>query len=318
MEHQWSRREFVASSAAAGLGVLTAGRASAAPFKTKLYKAMIGGKPNADTFKKWKDAGFDGCESGAWNVSPAEAAKGREIAEKVGFKIHSVMRAWVNFNRGNAEGDIKSVETALKAAQGYGADAILLVPCRIGGNGAPKAWEFDIAFDDKTGHVTRVVKGDNAPHEAYIKAHNHAVDTSTAALKKLIPVAEKTGVKIALENVWNNLWVKPDIFAHFVGSFKSPWIAAYLDLGNHVKYAPTEQWVRALGKQVVKCHVKDYKLNANGQGGNWSKIREGSVNWPAVRKALDDVGYNGWLTNESGGLSLEELSRRFDLIIAGK
>ena len=44
-----------------------------------------------------------------------------------------------------------------------------------------------------------------------------------------------------------------------------------------------------------------------------------SIDWPAVRKELDAIGYNGWMTIEgSGGLSLEERSNRLDLIAAGK
>jgi len=312
-----SRRGFLASGAAAGLGLMAAGRAEAAPFKTTLHKAMIGG-PNEGAFKKWKAAGFEGCECTAWNVTPDQAKKSREMAEKVGIKIHSVLRAWVNFNSGKPEGDIASVATALRAAQGYGADAILLVPCRTGGMPMPRPWEFDYEFDPKTAKVTRVAKGDNAPYAKYIEAQNHATDTSRAALTKLVPVCEQTGVKIALENVWNNLWVKPDLFAAFIRSIGTPWVGAYFDIGNHVRYHPAHEWIPVLGKLILKCHVKDFKLKPDGHGGNWSKIREGSVNWPAVRKALDDVGYNGWLTNESGGLSLEELSRRFDLIIAGK
>ncbi|NQT87793.1 sugar phosphate isomerase/epimerase, partial [bacterium] len=69
---------------------------------------------------------------------------------------------------------------------------------------------------------------------------------------------------------------------------------------------------------VLKIHIKDFKLKPDGKGGRFCKVGEGSVNWPAVRKALDEAGYNGFLTNESGGFSLAELSKRFDLIIAGK
>jgi len=317
VSRSWNRREFLAASAAAGIGVLAAGRLGAADFKTTLHKAMIGGA-DENAFKKWKDAGFEGCECTAWNVTPDQAKKSREMAEKVGIKIHSVLRAWVNFNSGKPEGDIASVATALGAAQGYGADAILLVPCRTGGMPMPQPWEFDIEFDPKTAKVTRVAKGDNAPYEKYIEAQNHATDTSREACNKLVPVCEETGVKIALENVWNNLWVQPDLFAAFIHSFESPFIGAYFDIGNHVKYAAPELWIPKLGKKLLKVHIKDFKLNADGHGGSFCKIREGSVNWPAVRKALDDVGYNGWLTNESGGLSLEELSKRFDLIIAGE
>jgi len=317
MDVPLSRRGFLASSATAGLGLLAADRLQAAPFKTTLHKAVIQGHPSEGSLKGVKDAGFEGIECTAWNTDPKKAAEAREIAEKVGVRIHSVMRAWVNFNTASVEGDIKSCETALRAAQAYGADAILLVPCRIGGT-APQPWEFDIKFDEKTGHITQVVAGDNEKFKGYIEAHDKATDTSIEAVKKLIPVAEETKVTIALENVWNNLWVKPAIFKWFVASFNSPWVKAYFDIGNHVKYAPPEEWLRELGPLTAKLHAKDFKLSADGHGGNWANIGEGSVNWPAVRAEVEKIGKDLWLTNESGGFSPQEFSRRFDLINAGK
>ncbi len=320
MNSNVTRREFLGTVAAAGVWATTGGWAHAG-WKTQLKKALIG-KPDQKTLTAFKEAGFDGLETRNWNAEPEEAEKARRLAESLGMKIHSVMRGWTNFNSDKpevVERDVESVRRALRAAHGYGADAVLLVPCRIRGMKIPEAWEFDIEFDPKTGHVKRVVRGDNSPYEDYIKAHNYAVDASRAAVEKLIPVAEKLQVIIALENVWNNLWVKPDLFQNFVASFGSPWVQAYFDIGNHVKYAPPEQWIRTLGKLIKKCHVKDFKLNPDGHGGKFVNIREGSVNWPEVRRALDEVGYNGWLTIEgSGGLSLEERSRRLDLIIAGR
>ncbi|HUT01014.1 MAG TPA: sugar phosphate isomerase/epimerase family protein [Phycisphaerae bacterium] len=320
MQNPLTRREFLATSAAAGVSLMSAGRLGAAEFKTKLHKALIMGSPSESDLKKLKEAGFEGIECGAWIASPADAAKARARAEKLGMRIHSVLRGWVNFNQPKQVDEaIQSVETSLKAAQGFGADAVLLVPCLVGGMAMPPPWEFDIAFDEKTARVTRVVKGDNAKYKKYIEAQNTATETSREALKRLIPTAEKTKVVIAVENVWNNLWVKPDLAASFVRSVGSKWVQFYFDIGNHVKYAPPEQWIRALGKMIVKCHVKDFKLKANGHGGQFCNIRNGSVNWPAVRKELDKVGYNGWMTIEgSGRLSMEERSKRLDLIIAGK
>ena len=93
----------------------------------------------------------------------------------------------------------------------------------------------------------------------------------------------------------------------------------YYDIGNHVKYAMPEEWIRALGKLIVKIHVKDFQLNPDGHGGKFVDIRDGSVNWPATRKELDAIGYNGCMTIEgSGRLSLEERNTRLGLIIAGK
>ena len=318
-----TRREFLATGAAAGLGLAMAGRLGAEEpmFKTKLKKAVIVGAPNEGELKKLKDAGFDGVETGACGASPEDAAKAREVAEKAGMRIHSVLRGWVDFNSKDPAAvakSIASVETALRAAQGYGADAVLLVPCRTGGMAMPDPWDFKIQFDPKTGHLKQVVDGDNEKFKAYIEAQDWATDSSREAVKKLIPVAEQTKVAIALENVWNNLWVKPDFAKWFIASFDSPAVKAYFDIWNHVKYAPPQDWVKAFGPLLAKCHVKDFKLKADGHGGDFCAIRDGSVDWPAVRKALDDVGYNGWMTIEDGRVSLEEQSKRLDLIIQGK
>jgi hexulose-6-phosphate isomerase len=326
MNQNLSRRSFLRTSttlaAAASFGLTSSRAAEVAPatFKTKLHKALIRSKPTEDEFKQLKDAGFEGVEGGV--IPVAEAAACRAAADKLGMRIHSVLRGWAEFNStepAKVESTLKISEDALRAAQAFGADAVLLVPCRIGGMKMPKPQEFAIEFDEKTGHLTRVVAGDNAPYEDYLKAHNHAIDSSREAVKRLIPVAEKCGVIIALENVWNNLWVKPAVFKHFVASFQNPWVRAYFDIGNHVKYAPPEEWITTLGSLIVKCHVKDFRLNETDPGaGKFVNIRDGSIRWPAVRAALDQVGYNGWLTIEGGDLSLAEHSRRLDLILAGK
>ena len=314
-----NRRDFLAAAAATAAGatgVLAQNSWAAAP-KTGPHKAMIG-VPSEALLTEWKEAGFEGMESTDRGASPAKAAAVRKMAEKLGMRIHSVMYGWANFNNPAAvAGDLASVETALQAAAAYGADTVLLVPCRIGGK-MPEAWEFDIRFDPATGHLKQVVSGDNGPYADYIATHDRSADAAREAVKRLIPAAEKAGVIIALENVWNNMWVAPEFFRNFVASFDSPWVRAYFDIGNHVKYSPPQKWIRTLGKLIVKCHVKDFKLNTNGHGGNFCNIRDGSVDWPAVRGALAEIGYNGWMSIEGGDLSPKEHSRRFDLILAGK
>lgn len=328
MQHAVSRRTFVttAATAVAGLGLglarrATAAEAPAAPFKTKLYKALILNKPTEESLKKLKDAGYDGVEAGV--LSEAEAEQCRAAAERVGMRIHSVLYGWAEFNSpdpARVQATFRKAEDALRAARAFGADAVLLVPCRIGGMKMPLPWEFLIEFDPQTGHLLSVAPGDNTPYLDYIKAHNHAMDASREHVQRLIPLAEKCGVVIALENVWNNLWVKPALFKHFVASFQSQWVRAYFDLGNHVKYAPPEDWILALGPLLARLHAKDFKLSLTDPagGGTWENIREGSVRWPVVRHALEKVGYSGWLTIEGGKCSPEEHSRRLDLIIAGK
>lgn len=326
MSESFTRRQFIATSAAVATASLVSRSSSFAdepvrpPLKGKLRKAMIVGKLKAAELQPLKDAGFDGVET--MHCCPeAEAAEDRKIADSIGLRVHSVLRGWMSFNSDDPDKVNETLEltrVALRAAKVYGADAILLVPCRIGGVAMPTPGEFDMEFDEKSGHVTRVVKGDNTPYAKYIQQQNHATDGSKAAVEKLIPLAEELKVVIGLENVWNNLWVTPALYKNFVASFNSPWVKAYYDIGNHVKYSPPEEWVKTLGKLICKLHVKDFRLTPDGHGGKFVHPRDGSINWPAVRRALSDAEYDGWATIEDGGLPLPEFARRFDLIAAGK
>jgi L-ribulose-5-phosphate 3-epimerase len=323
MKKTLGRREFLTNSACAA-ALLALGSKPKFHFKTPperaFRKALIVDKPNEGILKKVKEAGFDGIETGT--ASPAEAAKVRKTAENLNLCIHSVLRGWARFNSKSpqdVEYSVGRTVNALQAAQAYGADAILLVPCQIKAEPIPQPWEFSIRFDKKTGHLRSVAEKDNDRYREYIAAHNHAYDRSQVAIRSLIPVAERAGVVMAVENVWNNLFVDPHHMAHFIDSFDSPWVRFYFDIANHVKYSPPEQWIDILGESIVKCHVKDFKLNPDGRGGRFVNIREGSVDWPAVFKALQHVGYDGWMTLEgSEKLSLAERSRRLDLIAAGK
>ena len=323
MQSNFSRRDFMAFSAAGAAGLMMTGRLQAAAFKTTIHKAMIG-EPTEANLTAWKAVGFEGMESTLWDVTPQQAEASRKLADKAGMKIHSVMRGWARFNNPDASAlpkSIASVETALRAAAAYGATTILLVPAslrELKKLAVPQHWEFDIEFDEKTGHLTRAVAGDNAKYREYIELHNQAIDISRQAIEKLLPVAEKLGVIIAVENVGNHLWVMPKLFANFVQSFNSPWLRAYFDIANHVPFAPPEVWIRTLGKLIVKCHVKEFKFNPDGHNGAMVPLRSGSMHWPVIRQALDDIGYNGWASIEDGGWPDAELSKRFDLILAGK
>lgn len=316
------RRQFLATAGAASLSLLSARPARAASFKTKIQKAKIIGKPEEKLLRELKEAGFDGVEVSAI-MTEDEAKIARELVEKAGLKVHSVLRGWAEFNSDDPAKVAETYEVtekALRTAHWLGAETILLVPCRVGGPGVvmPQPWEFDIEFDEKTGHVSRVVKGDNKPFARYIDAQNKATDTSKEQVKKLIPLAEKLNVIIGLENVWNNLWVRPDLYKNFVASFDHPFVKAYYDVGNHVKYiVPVHDWIHTLGGLIKKIHIKDYALAADNHSGKFVHPRDGSIDWPKMRQALDDVGYNGWITVEDGGLPLPEFAARLDKIIAG-
>jgi len=322
-----NRRNFIKTVAVAGAAAaylpsaLRAQEAATPMFKTKLYKALIAGTADEKTCERIAKAGFPGIEmSGV--VSVEDARKGRQTAERFGLKTHSFMGGgWAQFNHADADERKKSIEhikNMIRIAGAYGAGNLLLVPCRVGGK-MPKPSEFKIEFDPDTLEMKRAVEGDNAPFADYIKAQNDASMFTRQAVEELIPVAAEEGVIIALENVWNNLWVLPDFAAAYVRSFKSPWVKAYLDLGNNVRYAPTEDWLRALKGLLVKLHIKDFLVDrAKNNDGDFVPIGKGTIDWVSVRKVIEEVGYHGWVSIESGGYSDDEHSRLMDNIFAGK
>jgi hexulose-6-phosphate isomerase len=302
----------------------------------KIYKAQITGFPTDDICERFKKAGYDGIEVTKWNASASEAASGRQIAEKHGLRIHSVMRAWTNVNGNSFAGDVETLKTALKTAAAYGADTVLWVPCKVGsfpnsakgkpesGLAMPAAWDFDIDFDPATLKVKSVAEGDNAPYAEYIAAQNKATEASLRAIEAALPVAAYEGVRIGIENVWNNLWSTPKFYAALCRFFKTPWVGSYFDLGNHTMYAAPEEWLKALGgESLFKLHIKGFKVNEvkgklGGGPGNWSKIDEASIDWTAVRQTLSAINYNGWVSVEDGGRSPEEYSKVLDKILNGE
>ncbi len=343
--NQSSRRQFLAAGTAAGLGLAVAGSlrgedagaalgalaASTAPnplatpeqtpmFKKKIRKGFIGG-PDESTFKQAKEHGFDCVQIGGWNYTPDAAKKAREEADKHGIKISSLIRAWVSLDSPDehkVDEIVKTIEVSLLAAQGFGCTNILLVPANPPKCEVPHPLDFDIEMDDK-GIVSRVVKGDNTKFKAYIEAQNRATTRSWEVHKRLTPIAEKTGVVIALENVWNNLWVRPDLFKKFVDGHNHPMVRPFFDNANHVKYGiPPETWIRTLGKSIMELHIKEYRLKDNA----WTNLREGGINWPEVRKALDEVGFEGVATIEKSGAkpnpSLADEAKQCNLILEGK
>lgn len=320
-----TRREFMQGMALAGVaaGMPLRGWTAEQPrFKTKLQKALIAPVADDATCERIAKAGFPGVELTKKDITLEDAQKGRAIAEKHGVKIHSFMAGWADFGNADAEARRRSIEDIkrlIRVTAAYGADAMLLVPCLRMGGTIPKPTQFKIVYDPATCQIKSVVEGDNAPFADYIATHNRASDLARAGVEELIRVAVENGVTIGLENVWNSMWVMPDFATAFVRLFKHDRVRAYLDLGNHVKYAPTEQWLRTMGPLIVRLHIKDFKIDRTKKNdGDFVPIGKGSVDWVSVRKVIDEVGYNGWVTIESGGYTDAEHSALMDRFFAGQ
>jgi L-ribulose-5-phosphate 3-epimerase len=109
-------------------------------------------------------------------------------------------------------------------------------------------------------------------------------------------------------------------FARYVDEFESPWIRAYFDVGNVVISGYPQDWIRTLGKRIVKLHIKDFKFAGSPRQATWTALREGEIDWTEVHNALAEIGYAGSATVELPGgdeAYLREVSKRFDSILAG-
>ena len=155
---QLNRREFVAASGLIGTSFALdasqsppgrdqrapaqASEAQAAPltFKTRPHKALIA-RPTEDELRQMKAAGFEGVEARV--LPPPEAAQLRKVADGVGMRVNSVLYGWAEFNspdKSEVDRTFAEAQDALRSAEAFGADTVLLVPCRIGprgGRGAP-------------------------------------------------------------------------------------------------------------------------------------------------------------------------------------
>lgn len=147
----------------------------------------------------------------------------------------------------------------------------------------------------------------------YLVSYPDALRYAHEALVKLACEAEARGVVIAIENVWNNFLVSPVEMREFIDRVNSPWVQAYLDVGNVVRYGISEDWVSTLGRRIARIHLKDYSQKIGGLQG-FVPLGDGEVNWPAVMAALRAVGYDGPLSYEGGG-DLADISRRIDRIL---
>ncbi len=154
--------------------------------------------------------------------------------------------------------------------------------------------------------------------------YDPAWERSIAEIKKAVPLAKELGVKISIENVWNNFILSPLEAVRYLDEVGDPIVGWHFDIGNVLRYGWPEQWIKVLGKRINRIHVKEYSTKKMKDEGVWKgfdcDLTEGDNNWPAIMKALDDVGYTGWAISEQrGGINpngLKTLTERMDKIFA--
>ena len=131
-------------------------------------------------------------------------------------------------------------------------------------------------------------------------AYGRCWEQSTKSIKELLPLAEKLGVTIALENVWMRFLLSPMEWKLFLDQFDSDRVGMYLDIGNCLIYLPSEDYINLLGKRVKAIHVKNWKGEDSGGvlHGFGDSLLAGDVDFKAAFAALEKIGYTGTYTVE--------------------
>lgn len=238
-----------------------------------------GGMTVREMIEMAKKAGFEGFEpalnetgESSLQSSDKDFAEIKKMAEEIGLPLTSLATGlfWGNpFTDNDPNKRAKASEIVkfqLNAAAVLGVDTILIVP----------------------GSVT--------PEVGYVEAYERAFE----GINNLKDVAKSYGVCIGIENVWNKFLVSPLEMARFIDEINSDFVKAYFDIGNVLLYSYPEHWIRALGKRIQKVHVKDFRPSVGNFGG-FVDLLAGDVNFPAVTKALREVGYDGYVIAEMGG-----------------
>lgn len=238
-----------------------------------------------DLFLTAKKAGFDGVEVAleetgelGLDSSQNDIKAILKTARECGVALYSVASGlYWKYSLTSGDKSIREkargiVRKQLEAANLLGCDTILVVPGCVGADFIPGCEV--VAYDD---------------------AYDRALD----ALGELKIDAQRLGVSIGVENVFNKFLLSPLEMRDFIDKLGSPFVGAYLDVGNVLYSGYPEHWIRILGKRIKKVHFKDYRINTAALTG-FVDLLSGDVNYPEVMKAFHEAGYDGWVTAEMG------------------
>ncbi len=200
----------------------------------------------------------------------------KKQAKQVGIEISSLASGQSWFTSPSASDDqtrkriVAFTKSALQVAKWLGTDAYLFVPGAV-----------DVFFNPQSEVV---------PYDVCYKR-------ATQVVRSLVSTAEKLGVSICIENVWNKFLLSPLEMKNFIDSFKSKRVGSYFDVGNVILTGYPDQWIRILGRRIKRVHIKDFKKSVGTVEG-FVDLLEGDVDFNAVKKALADIKYNGYVTAE--------------------
>lgn len=113
------------------------------------------------------------------------------------------------------------------------------------------------------------------------------------ALKKLIPAAERTGIRIAVENLAPD-WTITQI-NRLLDEFNHPLVGICLDTGHAALYSTAHEELELCGDRLIGFHIHDNHL---ADDDHMIPFR-GKMDWEAFCNALIKNGYKGPLMYEA-------------------
>lgn len=187
----------------------------------------------------------------------------------------------------------------------------------VNSNGPDIAAAIDEAVIYGASSVLQVVPPD--PNASFREHYQLTQDL----IRKAIPHAEKNKVHILIENVWSTFLIEPLTMARYLDEIGSPWVKAYFDIGNVVRWGWPQHWIEVLGpERIEKIHIKEYNLDVAMKEGMHKgfdfPLGNGSIQWDKVRAALLRNDYRGWATAEVKGgdaAHLADISRQMDEVL---
>ena len=244
---------------------------------------LDGTLPIKSAMEQASKMGFEGIELGiasqgvlTHNTSQAECEEIVREAEKHGLEISGVAsgESWTTSPTANDE-DVRLkiidfTQKALQITHWLGSDAYLFVP------GAVEVFFLP---------------------DAEVIPYDVCYQRASEAISQLVHVAEKLGVAIAVENVWNKFLLSPLEMREFIDNFNTSQVGVYFDVGNVLLTGYPDQWIRILGSRIKRVHIKDFKLSV-GNADGFVDLLEGDVDFEAVKQALSEINYDGYVTAE--------------------
>lgn len=122
------------------------------------------------------------------------------------------------------------------------------------------------------------------------------------AYDQIVPVAEKHQVKLAVEAVFGMSARDYYTTLPLMGRYDSEYLGLNMDPSHYELYGNDVPWtVRQWGQRIFHVHLKDCVGVPGGLPGEtftFPLLGEGTVDWPGFFEALDDIGYDGFMSVE--------------------